>query len=264
MARQKPAAKPFLRGSIVDGKTVRVALSFFGCLVIMAVLNLILTASFVAMSLAWLRILFCIAQLAVYYLIAFHSGQSRGTAAVALGETAWNREQAGREIPAEERRACWHPLKGLTAALIGSLPFLALAVINALVAVRQVYTPGSLPEWVSGMASRPDVLEPLTVYSQTVPAEAADFVRMGVRAMIMPFVAITGSDNFGAHLVLDHLSPLLVLLPALFFGAGYLLGPALRAKVHASIDEGEKRRKRREARERRRRQQTRREPTRLN
>lgn len=266
MARQKSAPKSFLRGSMLDARTVRTSLSFFGALLVMIFLNLILTATFASLSLAWLRVFFCAAHLAVYYAIAWYSGRSRGTAAVALGETAQSRLDAGKEVTEAERRLCWHPLKGLASALIGSLPALAIAVIVALTAQRQSYSPGVLPEWIGGLRSRPDVTEPLAVYTQGVPATSSDILRVAVRALIMPYVALVGSDKFDAVLALDRLSPLLVLLPAVFFGAGYLTGPRSRAVVHDTIREGEQKRKRRELRERRERQRRREhsEPTQLN
>ena len=75
MAQPKQAAKPFLRGGITDGKTLRTALSFFGGLAIMAFLNLVLTATFVSLGAAWLRILFCVSELLIYYCIGFYSGR---------------------------------------------------------------------------------------------------------------------------------------------------------------------------------------------
>ena len=263
MAQPKQAAKPFLRGGITDGKTLRTALSFFGGLAIMAFLNLVLTATFVSLGAAWLRVLFCVSELLIYYCIGFYSGQNRGADAVALGETAWNRVNAGKEVPDAERRLCWHPLKGLANAVIGSLPFLIPAVIHAILARRQTFSPGVLPNWVSDMASRPDVLEPLTVYTQTVPAGFADILRVVVRALVMPFVGIAGGENFDAILLIDRLSPLFVLLPAFSYAVGYLLGPSIRTRVHAAVSEGENKRRRKEQRERRRRQAQRR-PNQLN
>ena len=262
MAQPRETGKPFLRGSITDEKTPRAALSFLGGLLIMALLNLILTATFVAIGAYWLRVFFCLAEVLIYCAIAFYSGLNRGTAAVSLGEIAWNREQAGKEVTPRERRLCWHPLKGLCTAVLGSLPALIAALLYAFSATRQTFSPGVLPEWVSGMVSRPDVLTPLTAYTESVPAGFTDVLRVIVRALVMPFIGIAGSDHFDAVLLVDRLSPLLVLLPALSYGAGWLMGPRGRSRVHASIGEGEKKRRRREQRERQNR--ARRQPNQLN
>ena len=259
----KAQPKPYLRGKPLDSGTPRAAAVFFGGLLLMCFLNLILTTTASIMKADWLRIAFCIAQIGVYELLFFYSGQNRGTAGVTLGETMYSRRESGREVdPADEAR-CFHPLKGFAQALIGSLPALVIAGVYAFLAVPQRMSPGPMPEWVSGITSRPDVTAPLVAYTTVEPAALADWLRVAVRVLLMPFVTIIGTRNSGALLLLERLGPLLVLLPAAAYGVGYCFGPRSRVKVQENIAEGKRRLARRERRERRQRRAAR-EPEKLN
>lgn len=256
-------AKPFLKGSPTDSRTLRAAAGFLGVLLLTCFLNLILSGTAATLHAVWLRVGFCVLQSGVYYALFFYNGQSRGAADIVLGETLYNRQESGRGVSAEERARCFHSLKGFVQALIGSLPALIPAIVYAFLAQRQRMTPGALPGWVSGMASRPDVIAPLTAYTASEPAQLADYLRVVVRVLIMPWVTVAGSQNFDAILTLERLAPALVLLPALFYGTGYLFGTKARARVHESIAEGKKRIERKQAREKRRKQRER-EPEKLN
>jgi hypothetical protein len=54
----------------------------------------------------------------------------------------------------------------------------------------------------------------------------------------------------GAMLTLERVSPLLVLLPALVHGIGYLRGPSVRSRMHSSIAANNRKRARREKKQR--------------
>ena len=259
----KEKAKPFQRGKPVDGKTLKAAAFFFGGLLVMCLLNMILSGTAAIFGAAWLRIGFCVIQVLVYYSMAFYSGLSRGSAAVALGENVLNQRKSGREVTAAEEACCYHPLKGFVQALIGTLPVLIVAGVYAVLAEQQHTSPGSLPNFVSGMASRPDVLAPLTAYTETKPAVLADYLRVGSRAMNMPYVTMVGSSNYAGLLTLDRVAPLLCLLPAIAYGVGYLLGPGDRLRVQENIAEGKRRLARKQRREKQQRRAAR-EPEQLN
>ena len=266
MTQEKPQrapAKPWLRGKPVDSGTLRAAAVFFGGIALMCFLNIILTGTASILKADWFRIGFCAVQTGVYYALFFFSGQTRGTAAVALGETMYARRESGREVSPAEAARCYHPLKGFVQALIGALPVLVLAVIYAVIAEKQRLTPGALPGWVANNTSRPDVTAPLVAYTTTQPAVLGDYLRTVIRVVLMPFVTIIGSRNTDAVLAMERLGPLLVLLPAVAYGVGYCFGPRSRAQVQEDIAEGKRKLDRRQRREKKQRQAER-EPEQLN
>ena len=259
----KEKAKPFQRGKPVDGKTLKAAAFFFGGLLVMCLLNMVLSGTAAIFGAAWLRIGFCLIQVLVYYSMAFYSGLSRGSAAVALGENVLNQRQSGREVTPAEEACCYHPLKGIVQALIGTLPALIITVMYAFMAKLQRTTPGTLPAFVSGMASRPDVLAPLTAYTQDQAAGLADYLRVASRTLCMPYVTMVGSSNYAGLLTIDRLAPILCLLPALAYGVGYCFGPGDRLHVQENIAAGKRRLARKQRREKQQRRAAR-EPEQLN
>ena len=66
----------------------------------------------------------------------------------------------------------------------------------------------------------------------------------------MPFISMCGAENKDIILIVEKLSPVLVLLPALAYGIGYLQGPAMRKRVHTEIAANRRKRMLREKRER--------------
>ena len=73
-----------------------------------------------------------------------------------------------------------------------------------------------------------------------------DYLRIIVRIALIPFVNIIGTANSRGLLVLERLSPILVLIPAVSYGSGYLTGRGIRTKVHTAISENDRRRVRKE------------------
>ena len=71
--------------------------------------------------------------------------------------------------------------------------------------------------------------------------------------LLFPYINIVGTDNYDTMLLMDRLSPVLVLITPLFYALGYLRGPSLRALVHGNIRLNKRRhnRKERKAREQR-------------
>ena len=258
-----PVKKPFLTGSAVDRSTPAAALAFFGGLLLIAFLNLLLTTTLAGIGGRVIGVILCVVQLGVYYLIFGYQGLSRGTAAVVRGEIQYRRRQEGKPVSEADRKLCYHPLKGFLIALLGTLPLLILAVMYAVIVRRQTYSVGALPSWVGNMRDRPDLLEPLTAYTTRVPAGFADILRIIIRTELMPLVSAVGSSNFDGLLLLERLSPVLVLLPGAAFGTGYLLGTRSRDQTHTDIREGAKKRQRRELLRKRKAAQQR-HPERLN
>ena len=83
---------------------------------------------------------------------------------------------------------------------------------------------------------------------------------------IMPFVNVIGHDSKNGMFLLERISPLIVMLPSVFYGFGYMSGRKIRTRIHTVISENDKNRIRKE-RKRIRKQNTqarRREPEQLN
>ena len=122
----------------------------------------------------------------------------------------------------------------------------------------------TLPSWMETFMRRPEIGGALAAYTQAVSVSFTDIIRLIVRIAMMPFVSMAGADNKGLLLMLERLSPLILLLPALAYGIGYLQGPARRKTVHTEIAENRRKRISREKRERKKRNIVHKEPEQLN
>ena len=239
----KPVVKPFMRGSAVDRGTGKSALMFFGSILLVMLANLLLSAVLVWDSLA-LRILFNGVLVAAIGLLFLQSGASKGTAAVNQGEIMLQRQEAGREVNLEDRRGCYHPLKGYIIGLLGSVPYLVCCLLLAATAQRVMTGLGALPSWISNLQRREEIGGALAFYSQTTPMQLEDMMRVVVRMLIMPFVNMVGATNADGLLTRERLSVLPMLLPALCYGVGYQQGVRVRTRVHTDIATGKRKRAR--------------------
>lgn len=239
----KPVAKPFMRGAAVDRGTIRSAVMFFGSLLLVMLANLLLSAVLVWDNLA-LRLLFNGVLVLAIGLLFLQSGASKGTAAVNQGEIMLQRQEAGRDVNPEDRRSCYHPLKGYIIGLLGSVPCVICCLLLAATAQRVVSGIGTLPSWLSSLQRREEIGGALAFYSQTSPMQLEDMMRVVVRMCIMPFVNMVGAANADGLLTLERLSALPMLLPALFYGVGYQQGVRVRIQVHTDIATGKRKRAR--------------------
>ena len=239
----------YLKGSPVDGKTARSALTFMGSLVIMAVAFLLLGRAMM-MENTILRVAFNGCLIAAALLMFFQTGAGQGAVAVNLGEMLYDRRQSGGKVTDKEQRACYHPLKGLITALLGSIPVVVAALVLALVAQRQMTALGALPSWLSAFEGRTDIGNAVAFYHQSAALTVEDVLRVIIRVMMMPLVNLVNPYGADALLTLERLSPLVMLVPALAYGAGYTQGVRARKQVHAGIAEGEIKRKKKEKRQR--------------
>ncbi len=255
-------SKPYVTGDAFDRTTLPGALKFFGGTVAMAVVFLIICVMMNFES-PWLNIGINLAIVLAIYMMFAQFGMNSGADAVNQGEIMFGREEKGRPVASWERSMCYHPLKGLISGLIGSVPLLVCAIVLACVAQRQMSGLGTLPSWVAGIEGRPEIGNALAVYHEPGSFTLETSARLVVRMSIMPYVNMIGADNKDAMLLLERLSPVLNLLPALAYGLGYMRGTAVRASVHTNIALGKKKIKRKQAKERRARQQ-RRGPEQLN
>ena len=246
--KRKPVrvvTKPFITGSITDENTLRNALKFFGILLLVVVM------SFIACMMSGFggSVLRTIVNLAIIILslfIMFNKGTDKGAEDVSRGEILYQRREKEEEMTDNERKLSYHPFKGYFNGLLGTVPFLIPALILAFTAQKQVTTIGTLPSWMNTMARRSEIGDALLTYTQPAPVQVTDILRAVVRFLVMPFVSIAGSENKDLLLTVERLSPVLLLLPCIAYGTGYTRGPAVRTRVHTSIAENIRIRKRRE------------------
>ncbi len=246
--------KPYLTGDIFDRTTFPSALKFFIGTLVMAVAFVIVCAM-MTWEQTWLNVTVNLAIAFAIYLMFEQIGASTGSDAVNQGEILYARQQKGRPIAAWEKRLCYHPLKGLLAAFIGTLPLLVCAVILAVIAQRQMTGLGVLPSWVGTLEGREEIGGALAIYYESTGLDLEAAMRLIIRMAVMPYVNMVGASNFDGMLILERVSPLLCLLPMLFYGLGYMSGVYVRSRVHTNVALGKKNLKRKQAKERRARQQ---------
>lgn len=256
--------KPYLKGAPIDRTTLPGALKFFGGTIVLCVVFLILGVM-MNLEAQWLNVTINVAILLASYLFFQQIGLGSGADAVSQGEIMYAREEKGRPVADWERKLCFHPLKGFLSALLGSIPLVLCSLILALIAQRQMTNLGTLPSWLSGIESREEIGAALTYYHETGSMSLESVLRLIVRMSNMPYVNLVGAADKDAMLLLERISPILNLLPAIAYGIGYIGGINVRANVHTNIALGKKKAKRKQAKERRaRQQQTHRGPEQLN
>lgn len=256
--------KPYMKGDVIDRTTLAGAVKFFVGTVAMAVVFLIIGVM-MSWDIEWLNVMINLFIVLAVYMFFHQMGMTSGADAVNQGEIMYARQEKGRPVADWERSMCFHPLKGLVKGLIGSIPLVLCCVVLACVAQRQVTSLGALPSWLSAIEGREEIGGALAVYYETGSMSIESAMRLVVRMSTMPFVNMIGAGNKDGMLLLERISPILNLLPAIAYGIGYMGGVGVRANVHTNIALGKKKAKRKQAKERRaRRQQVRRGPEQLN
>lgn len=259
----KPVVKPYLRGNVIDTSSVKTAVLFVGAMLGMALANLLLTA-----ALMWDSVILRVGAngivLMVIYLLFYQSGANKGAGDVNQGEILHQRRESGRSVEQKDVNRCYHPLKGIVAALLGSIPVFVAALVLALVAQRQMSSIGALPSWIGGLERRDEVGQALSFYGQVSPLTLEDGLRIVIRMLLMPFVNMVGTKNMDGLLTLERISPVLTLLPALVYGLGYMQGVKIRSRVHTDIALGKRKRAKKEKKRRQARARQMKGPEQLN
>lgn len=254
---------PYVTGKPVDGKTALSAIKF--CL---ATVGMLVAFLFLGAMMMWnnllLRVLLNAVLLLFGYVIFWQSGLNAGTGAVNRGEILYQRQATGRENDAREIEESYHPMKGFIVGLLGSIPLFLCALGLALTAQRVMSTAGALPGWLATLERREEIGNALVAYHQSVSMSVTDILRLIIRMALMPLVNIIGGENKEGLLLLERVSPLLVLIPGLCYGVGYRGGVWVRTRVHADIEKGKRRIKRRQKRERQQRSRPNKGPEQLN
>lgn len=240
--------KPYVKGNAFDSAALKRSLRVMAYFFMFAFLYVI-AGSTLQFGNVLLRVILNLLMVGVCAAVVYMDGARLGENEVAFGEIAYTRQQAGKETETKDKMRCYHPLKGVTIALIAAAPAVLITLPHAITAVKQTYYLQQLPKWVSGYSNQAEVMAPLQFYSRDVQITVLDILRMVSRVLIFPFANIATVDNTDALLVMDRLSPLLACLPLIGFPLGYLTGPRARAMVHGDISSSNKRfqRKKRKA-----------------
>lgn len=229
-----PVKKPIVKGGWHGPSAMKMALRRALSILIISILFLIGTMmlSFTAL---WARILVLVMLVGIAAYYEYIVGANAGERDCAWGEALWSRREKGESLSAEECDRSFHPLKGFFAVLIGALPFLLVCIMLAVCAERVNYSLGTLPSWTEGLMSQSEFADGLSYYSITRGLGFVDILRVVVRACLMPFFNVAASISNDAALLMERLSPLLVLIAPMGYGVGYAQGLRTREKVNTSI-----------------------------
>jgi hypothetical protein len=254
--KKKPVivTKPILNGRAVDGNTFKRALKVAGGILV-AVFIYFVFGSILLFQNIILRILTNSVILAICGGFLYMSGASQGEADAAFGEIMHQRVEEGKTVPDSDRARSFTPIKGICTALLGASPFVLLCLAAALTAVLQTYSLGALPDWTASYRRQPEIGDALLYYVSTASIAVIDIVHIAVRMLMLPFVSMVGAGNANAVLLVERLSPLLVLVVPAGYTLGYMKGKSLRSRVHTSIAQSKRKKKNRDKKERQRRQQ---------
>lgn len=242
--------KPFLTGSVIDEHTFRQSMVFFGTLIIVFLIAFIacLSATFESFV---PRLLMNGAVIVLELVIIANNGLKRGIDNVKKGEILWQRKEKNQPFSKSEQKLCFHPMKGYMIGLIGSILLVIPAVLLALNTSVQMTEAGGLPSWMQAYTKRSDIGNALISYTQPEGMKFVDILRAIVRISILPYVNIIGSANKSGLLVLERLSPVLLLFPAAAYGTGYISGRNARTQIHTAISKNNRKRIRKEQKRRR-------------
>lgn len=244
--------KPILYGSWHGKDARRLAvkngLSFLG-----TTLVYVIAGTFLSFPSLWMRAAASAMVIAALACYQYATGCAKGEKDASYGEIIHSRKAEG--YPVETERS-FHPFKGFFAVLAGCAPFLAFAIVFASLTQEVTYRLGSLPVWTESMMRHSEFGTALAYYGQQPGLDAIGIMRVIDRTMVLPFVNVTTLMGSKATLLVERLSPLLIMIVPVWYGIGYAQGLNLRAKVNTGIKMGDDKKKCRERKARRQRQQS--------
>ena len=254
--------KPYVAGEVIDQRTLGNSIKFFLALLGVSV-GFLFMGTALAFDFGILNIILNGGLTLGAWAMFASVGSSKAVALVTQGEVLQARLNDGRKIDEGDRKGSFNKYKGLVNALLGTLPLFIMALILAFTAERQMTSTGTLPGWINHYEDRPEIGVALAHYHQGDTMTLTAFCRIVIRMFLMPIVVLVGTTNFDGLLILERISPIVCLVPALMYGLGYSRGPEMRARVHTTIAANKRKRARKEKRLQRERR-LRNEPEQLN
>lgn len=165
-----------------------------------------------------------------FFLLELMEGGTRGEHDVTMSRMVEGRLTEKNIQPEEKELAsCYGPRKAFIAFGLAVSGFFLAAVVVALAAQPYTYSLQDLPTWMSAYLGRDDVGTALEYYTITDGAAVTDYLRILVRACILPFVNLFSDVQASSYLI-DRLSPLFILILPFSYPLGYLMGPSLYEK----------------------------------
>lgn len=203
----------------------RIALRIFGYSLALGFVSLMFAPIMMSETL-WLRLFFNGALLLIALTLYFADGAYKGERDCATRDMLDKRAKENGYVPSPaEQGRMYKPSKGPTGALLGALPWFLLAVVVAVLSVPYTYSLQDLPDWLAGYRVMPELGDALRYYDQKTVVPLVDWLRIGLRFAILPYVYVLGEVSDAMSLLIDRVSPLLVLIMPLGYAAGYLTGP---------------------------------------
>ncbi|NLC32660.1 MAG: hypothetical protein GX781_05130 [Clostridiales bacterium] len=237
--------KPYLKGLWHSAFATKRGFRILGYQVILVFIFLFIGQILMVKS-DLLRIFLNLSVILSFCSLMYADGSRSGLDDVSYAEIALNRKQEGKQLTPSELARCYHPGKGFYSVMVGMLPFFILAVVFAVMTKEQFYSLGGLPSWVQTFERRADIGLALSYYHESQSLGFVGILRIIIRLLLFPYINMVGTESSAALLLLERLSPLLIMIIPTSYALGYLKGPSLRARVHGSISVDAKRRKRRE------------------
>lgn len=254
--------KPIIRGSW-HGKDA-LKLIWGRMLTIVAVTFVYLVACMLlSFEQVWARVITSAIVVATAFYYLYASGLSQAVNDVQYGEIIYGHREAGKQVKKEDCERSFHPAKGLFAVLAGALPFMLFTLTFAFFAKETSYTLGVLPSWTESMMDHTEFAAGLAYYSMQPGMGAVDVIRVIVRSMIMPFVNVSTAMGSAQTLLMERLSPLLILIAPMGYAVGYARGQHVRDQINTGIKLGDDKKKRREKKARKQRQRAAKKPEQL-
>lgn len=247
--------KPIIPGSWHGRDAWKMALRRMLTFVGISLIYLI-TSALLSFESFWLRVVMAVMILLAVASHQYASGVGRGQKDAAYGEIIHGRRENGHPVPEKECERSFHPFKGYFAVLAGSIPFVLIALVFAFVTSAAEYRLGVLPSWTESLMAQTEFGSGLAYYNTQSGMTAVDILRIFDRAMVMPFINVAVGIGDQATLLVERMSPLLLLVTPIWYGVGYGQGLRYRAQINTGIKMGDEKKKRRERKERKKRQRS--------
>jgi hypothetical protein len=234
----KQERTPIMRAQQFGGEVASMTGKMLGYILMVAFLSLVLSAVTGGGSIWGLVINLIL--IVCFFMLEFMEGATRGEHDVTMSRMVESRLREKNVQPEKrELASCYGPQKAFIAFALATGVFFLLALAVALAAKPYTYALQDLPTWMNAYNGRDDVTSPLAFYRHVGSATVVDYIRIVVRACILPFVNLF-PDVQESALLIDRLSPLFIILLPLSYPLGYLMGPHFYEKRMRENEEAKK------------------------